>query len=180
MPSCFPCDVSDTWCESCCVASKDVFERHARQLEVRSFSFDASKFVFLSVFSIYRDDMSTVCPNISAKPPSKYGKRPLPVDLHRSRPQKRLCLSSLLAKRWSTCPSWVTGDQQHENENCFLVLRKVKNHISRWNRTGVSLWRLLHSRKCENKLFMEGGCDGRGALCLLALPSPLNTCHAVE
>lgn len=129
MPSCFPCDVSDTWCESCCVASQDVFERHARQLEVRSFSFDASKFVFRSVFSIYRDDMSTVCPNISAKPPSKYGKRPLPVDLHRSRPQKRLCLSSLLAKRWSTCPSWVTGDQQHENENCFLVLRKAKNHI---------------------------------------------------
>ena len=143
--------------------------------EVRSLSFDASKFLFLSVFSI----IETIYPNIWVKPPSKIGKRQLPVDLHRSKPQKRLCLSSQLAKRWSMCPSWVTGDQQHENENCFLVLRKDKNHISRWNPTKVSLWHLLHSWKCENKLFVEGGCEGRGALCLLALPSPLNTCHAV-
>ena len=176
MPSCFPCEVSDTWCESCCVSSKGVSERHARQPkgpEERSLSFDASKFVFLSVFSI----IETICPNIWAKPPSKNGKRPLPVDVHCSKPQKRLCLSSLLAKRLSMCPSWVTGEGQHENENCFFVLRKAKNHISRWNRTGVSLWHLLHSWKCENKLFMEGWREGSGGFCLLTLPSPLNTCH---
>ena len=42
---------------------------------------DATKFVFLSVFTI----IERICPKIWAKPPSKNEKRPLPVDVCRSK-----------------------------------------------------------------------------------------------
>ena len=42
---------------------------------------DATKFVFLSVFTI----IETICPKICVKPPSKNEKRPLPVDVSRSK-----------------------------------------------------------------------------------------------
>ena len=42
---------------------------------------DATKFVFLSVFTI----IETICQKIWAKPPSKNEKRPLPVDMRRSK-----------------------------------------------------------------------------------------------
>ena len=42
---------------------------------------DASKFVFLSVFTI----IETICPKIWVKPPSTNEKIPLPVDLLRSK-----------------------------------------------------------------------------------------------
>ena len=42
---------------------------------------NASKFVFLSVFTI----IETICPKIRAKPPSTNEKRPLPVEVLRSK-----------------------------------------------------------------------------------------------
>ena len=50
---------------------------------------DASKFVFLSVFTI----IETICPKSRAKPPSTNEKRALPVDVRRS--ETSLLLTSI-------------------------------------------------------------------------------------
>ena len=64
--------------------SKGVFERRTSTGSEVFFilkHLDAPKFVFLSVLTI----IETSCPKRWAKPPSKNEKRPLPVDVRRSK-----------------------------------------------------------------------------------------------
>ena len=70
--------------------SKDVYEQ-CTSTGNEAFSLliclDAFKFVLLSSFTL----IETICPKMWAKPLLKNGKRPLPVDVHRSFLLKLLC-----------------------------------------------------------------------------------------
>ena len=64
--------------------SKDIFERRTSTgSEVFSLTIclDAKKFILISFFSLIR----TIYPRVSTKPPPSDAKRPLPVDVRRSK-----------------------------------------------------------------------------------------------
>ena len=119
---------------SCCVSSllgslsKGVFERRTSTgSEVFSLltCLDDIKFVFLSFFTV----IEAICLKICAKPPSKNEKRPLPVDVRRSKTLllkltiigQRLCLKNVMCyfPRWPSTPvscsspylTWPTSNQ---------------------------------------------------------------------